>query len=210
MQRGDWRRLFEYFKTKDDETSRTIAVIMAGYEPQHVWRFLDFVAGLQPQMRLLHSGSLVACCYIIGRMGQTNVKKSLTYLSTFLKEEPLVRDSVSAALSNLWVLNPRKTSVILYDSWISANDQNDSLAEIAVGSSAYLARNDPNKVRSFLQSVSRLENRKIADLARSLLNRYLTDLAKQKRAHSKPKMKVKKMKGLRMAHNKRKKKHKKE
>ena len=110
MQRGEWARLFEVCNANDDEASRTIAVIMSGYAPKNVWQFLDYVANLSSESRKQKRESVVTCCYIIGKIGQTDVKKSLSYLRQFLAEDPSIRDPALAALSNLWVLNPRTTS----------------------------------------------------------------------------------------------------
>ena len=145
FQRGEWARLFQVCGTNDDEASRTIAVIMVGYEPKSVWQFLDYVANLESEARQQKRESVATCCYIIAKIGQTNVPKSLLYLRQFLAEDSTMREPVSAALSNLWVLNSRITSSVLFNTWILKNDRNDMLQEVSVSSCAYLASNDPEE-----------------------------------------------------------------
>lgn len=181
MQRHEWGRLFEACRTNDDEASRTIAVIMAGYEAKNVWRFLDFVANMTPEIRKQKTGSVATCCYILGRVGQDNIRKSLTCLRQFLIEDPLVRDPACAALSNLWVMNPRKTASMLLNSWILKDNQNDLLQEVGISSCEYLASKDPKRVVAFLLEVSDMQDRKVAaTCAKRLLRKYVLPSTSEK------------------------------
>jgi hypothetical protein len=208
MQRHEWVRLFEACRTDDDEASRTFAVIMAGYEPKNVWQFLDSVANTKSEFRQQKSGSVLTCCYIIGKMGQTNVKKSLSYLRQFLVENPLMRDPVSAALSNLWVLNTRTTASVLLNDWILKNDHDEALQEASVSSCEYLASNDPKSVSSFLLKVSALEQQGIAaTTANQLVKKYLPpNVTKPKKDLKRKKHKSKKSKKKKTKQKKHKKK----
>jgi hypothetical protein len=175
---------------------------MSGYDPKPVWHFLDHVANMQAELRQSKTGSLATCCYVMGRMGQTDVKKSLEYLRMFLTEDPTIRDSVYAALSNLWVLNPKRTASVLFETWIAGENQNEALQEIAISSCAYLASRDPKKVESFLQEVSSLETTKAASVAKSFLKKYVPVVE----AKSKPKKKPAKRKSRKVKPKKHKKK----
>ena len=183
---------------------------MAGYEPKNVWQFLDNVANMKSEFRQQKSGSVLTCCYIIGKMGQTNVKKSLSYLRQFLVENPMMRDPVSAALSNLWVLNTRTTASILLNNWILKNDQNEALQEVGVSSCEYIASNDPKRVANFLLSVSALDEQSIAArTAKQLMKKYVPPIVtKPKRDHRKPRKhkpkKAKKKKPKQKKHKKKK------
>ncbi|MHB2037487.1 MAG: hypothetical protein ACYCPW_12215 [Nitrososphaerales archaeon] len=202
MQRGEWSRLFDVCGTSDDEASRTIAVIMAGYEPRSVWRFLDYVANLKPETRQQKRESVATCCYTIAKIGQTNVRKSLSYLRQFLVENSALHDPVSTALSNLWVLNPRTTSSILLNSWILKNDKNDMLQQVSVYSCAYLATKSPNSVANFLLKISALDQSIAAKTAKQMLRKYSLP-SRAKREPRKPRIhKVKKTKRRKRARKK--------
>ena len=202
IQRGEWSRLFDVGGTNDDEASRTIAVIMAGYEPRSVWRFLDYVANLKPEARQQKRESLATCCYIIAKIGQTNVRKSLSYLRQFLVENSTLYDQVSTALSNLWVLNPRTMSSILLNSWILKSDKNDMLQEVSVSSCAYLATESPNSVANFLLKVSALDQSIAAKTAKQMLRKYSLPNRAKREPRNPRKHKAKKTKKRKQARKK--------
>lgn len=181
MQRRDWKRLFETCGTNDDEVARTIGVIMAIYDPNHLWAFLDYVLALSRHSRLENERSVATVCYIIARMGQSNVRKSLSYLREFLSENQSLRDPVMVSLSNLWVLDTRKVSKLLFKSWILRNDSK-LVQEVAVRSCEYLAENAPAKVTRFLEEVISLPVRSEAtNSAKQLLVKYTDSKRVRKR-----------------------------
>lgn len=172
IQRREWKRLFEVCGTEDDEVARTIGVIMAGYDSPHIWRFIDYVLSRAKSERLDREHSVVTICYVIARMGQSNVRKSLSCLKELLIENQNLRDATLLALSNLWVLKTRATSEILYNSWIKRTDS-DVLQEVAVNSCEYLAKNEHAKANNFLLKINSLESKKTAVReARKLLSKY--------------------------------------
>lgn len=172
VQRREWKRLFEVCGTEDDEVARTIGVIMSGYDPRHIWAFLDYVMKLSKTERLEREHSVATVCYVIAKMGQTNVRKSLSFLKELLLENQNLRDAILLALSNLWVLDPRTTTETLYNTWIKKSDSS-VLQQVAVSSCEYLAKNDPAKTRRFLQKVSSLEGKKVASKeSRKYMHKY--------------------------------------
>ncbi len=172
IQSADWNRLFEVCGTADDETSRTIAVILSGYDSKSVWDFIDNVSGLSPEARQLKMDSVKTCTYTLARMGQTDVQKSLTVLKKFLFEGSITEGPASIALSNLWVLDPYETSKELLKSWISSDERGENLARLAVNSSEYLAQNDPKSVSKFLRAVSKIKNSRVTGFAVEMLQKY--------------------------------------
>jgi hypothetical protein len=204
LQRGDWARLFGVCGTEDDETARTIGVIMSGFDSDTVWQFLGYALKLERSERIEKASSIATICYVLGRMGQTNVKKTLSTLRQFLDENPDLEGPVSVALSNMWVLNPRKTSAELQSSWILGAPE--ALQEAAVASCEYLLKNDPSEVSEFLESVKKSQEKGAAQRAKELVKRYLPEKSekRKKKKHDKKKHKHKKKHG-----KKRKKKHKK-
>lgn len=168
LQRRNWIRLFEVCGTGDDETAKTIAVIFTFYDEREVWKFLKYVHDLDLETRREKRDSVATACFIVGKMGQSDVKKSLDYLRRFLSDDHMLQSPVTQALSNFWVISPRKTGRIILDSWISAN--NDDLQKVGVMSSEYLGERAPNEVSGFLLKVSTLDGKKVAArAARELL-----------------------------------------
>lgn len=156
LQRKNWTRLFELCGTGDEETAKTMAVILSLYSPKLVWSFLDYVFGLSSEERREKRDSVASCCYVIGKMGQTNADKALNYLRLFLLEDHMLRTPVTSALSNLWVLDTRKTMKIVMRNWVLNREENDDLQEVGVKSCGYLARGAPERLSSFLKKVSSL------------------------------------------------------
>jgi len=183
LQRRDWKQLFEFCGTSDDETSKTIAAIFTLYEPVNVWRFLDYVFRLSSGDRRQRRDSVATACYILGRMGQTNTKKAISHLRLFLSDDHMLRIPVMSALSNLWVLDARTTSSIVIKSWVLKDDDNDDLQEIGVKSTEYLASKQPKMVVAFLLKVAALSSqRKIAArTASELIENYVTSLGSNNR-----------------------------
>lgn len=172
VQRKEWKRLFEVCGTENDEAARTIGVIMSGYDSVHTWSFVDFVLSLSSRDRIESERSVVTVCYIIARMGQSNVRKSLSYLRELLYENQNLRDPVIISISNLWIQDTKRVSKTLLKSWILKGD-NYLLQDVAVRSCEYLAQNDPKKVAKFLASISKLEVQETASkTARLIMKRY--------------------------------------
>jgi hypothetical protein len=179
VQSQNWDRLFELCGTSDDETAKTIAVIFTFFDEKGVWKFLSYVKDLDPELRRERRDSVVTASFVIGKMGQSNIEKSLDYLKRFLSSDHALRGAVTQALSNLWVLEPKKTARILISSWILGSPDSEDLQEIAVRSSQFLAERSPGTVSDFLRKVSSLQNRKAAArIAGDLVETYIP----QKRA----------------------------
>ena len=173
IQRRNWVRLFELCGTRDDEAAKTIAVILTLYDPRNVWRFLDYIHALTAGERREKRDSVATACYIIGKMGQSNTEKSLSYLKLFLSDDHMLRAPVTQALSNLWVLDSRKTLRIVLRSWVLNDEDNDDLREVGVRSSEFLASKAPQMVASFLVRVAAMKDQKIAaKAAEELLSNY--------------------------------------
>ena len=168
MQRGEWNRLFEVCGTDDDETAHTIGVIMSGYDPKRVWQFVDYSWKLNVERRLEKATSVATICYILARMGQTNIRRTLSVLRQLLGENRGLREPVSSALSNMWVLDPRETSALLLSSW-TIEGQTRAIQEVAVESCRYLGIHNSSKVSSFLERVSRSNLKGAAEKAGKLL-----------------------------------------
>jgi hypothetical protein len=202
LQRQDWARLYEVCGTDDDEAARTIGVIMSGYEPKSVWQFVDYAYGLDQDQRVQKPKSVATVCYILARMGQTNLKKTLSYLRQFLLENPALKGPVSVALSNMWVLSPSETSFSLLNDWILNSEGSDeSLQDAAVESCEYLASNDLKKVSDFLEKISNLEgSRPAAKKARDLLRKYAHAPLKKKKKKKWKKLKKKEKKHKKKKH----------
>jgi len=173
IQRRNWVRLLELCGTSDDETAKTIAVIFTLYEPRNVWRFLDYVHTLTSDERREKRDSVATSCYTIGKFGQSNVEKSLNYLRLFLADDHMLRAPVTLALSNLWVLDTRKTSRIIMRSWVLRGEDNDDLQEVGIKSSEFLASKAPEMVSRFLLKVASFKDRKAAaKAAEELISNY--------------------------------------
>lgn len=156
LQRRNWARLFELCGTSDEETAKTIAVILSFYNPKTVWGFLDYAFKLSSEERREKRDSVVTCCYVLGKIGQTNIKKALSYLRFFLLEDHMLRAPATSALSNLWVLDTRRTMRMIMRNWVLNREENDDLQEVGVKSSQYLAKEAPERISSFLRKVSLL------------------------------------------------------
>jgi hypothetical protein len=164
LQRRNWKRLFELCGTSDDETARTIAVILTLYDPRKVWGFLEYVFKMSPAERKEKRDSIATSCYVIGKIGQTRTEKALAYLRQFLLDDHMLRPQVMSALSNLWVLDTKRTSRIVMNNWVLNTEDNDDLEEIGVRSSRYLAENAPERVTPFLQKITKMNGeRKLAE-----------------------------------------------
>lgn len=156
-------RLFELCGTSDDETAKTIAVILSFFDPKRIWSFLDYVFKMSSEERREKRDSVATCCYVLGKIGQTRTEKALSYLKVFLSEDHMLRSPVSSALSNLWVLDTKTTARTIMRNWILNNGENDDLQEAGVKSTLYLANNAPELVSSFLSKVAVMEkDRKVA------------------------------------------------
>jgi hypothetical protein len=175
LQRRSWMRLLEVCGTSDDETAKTIAVIFSLYDPKNTWKFLEYAAGLSAEERRRKRDSIATCCYIIGKMGQDNTSKALSLLRLFLSDDHMLRAPVLAALSNLWVLDTRKTATIVFDSWVMDDSENEDLQEIGIRSSEFLVSKEPRMILAFLKKVSALASqRKVASkISDELLEQYL-------------------------------------
>lgn len=168
MQRGEWNRLFEVCGTDDDETARTIGVIMSGYNPKRVWEFVDYSSKLNVERRLEKATSVATVCYILARMGQTNIRRTLSVLRQLLWENRDLREPVASALSNMWVLDPHETSRLLLSSW-TIDGQTKAIQEVAVESCRYLGTHVPSRASNFLERVSRSNLKGAAERAGKLL-----------------------------------------
>ena len=176
MQTRNWKQLFEVCGTGDDETKRALSAIFTIAQPAGVWKFLEYVAGLGPEERRQRRDSVATCCYIIGKMGQTNTKKALSMLRLFLSEDHMLRLPVQSALSNLWVLDYRNTAPIVLKAWAANRDDNDDLEEIGIRSVEYMASEDPKRALPFLLKVTSLsekQHRIAARTARELIEKYV-------------------------------------
>jgi len=170
LQRRNWIRLFELCGTSDDETARTIAVILTLYDSRKIWSFLNYVHNLSEEERREKRDSVATACYVLGKIGHTKTEKSLDYLRRFLLDDHMLRAPVSAALSNLWVLATSTSCKVVMKKWILNNEDNDDLQEVGVRSSEYLAKNVPARISPFLRRVASLgAERKIASKAASEL-----------------------------------------
>jgi len=163
LQRRNWSRLFELCGTSDDETAKTISVILTFYDSRRLWSFLDYVYKMPVNERREKRDSVATCCYVLGKIGQTRTERALDYLRKFLSEDHMLRSPVTAALSNLWVLDTKKTARIIWRKWILKGAENDDLQEVGVRSTEYLAKNAPENVSLFLLKVSSLgDKRRVA------------------------------------------------
>jgi len=189
LQSGNWTRLYELCGTADEETAKTIAVIFTFYDPKRIWKFLTFVRNQEIEARRERRDSVATACYVIGKMGQSDTAKSLDYLKHFLSDDHMLRNPVLQAVSNLWVLDPKKTERIIMKSWILSAADEDDLQEIGVRSATFLAEQSPASIAFFLRKVSALKNRKVASkAAEELLETYVL----QERRRVAPKVQRKK------------------
>ncbi len=156
LQRRNWKRLFELCGTSDDETAKTIAVILTFYDPKRLWSFLEYVSKLSVSERREKRDSVATCCYLLGKMGQTRIEKALNFLRQFLLDDHMLRGPVSAALSNLWVMSTAKTTRLVWNRWLLKSGESDDVQEVGVRSIQYLATHAPEKVSSFLMKVASL------------------------------------------------------
>jgi hypothetical protein len=158
LQRGDWERLYNDCGTGDFELARSIANIFAMFDPAHVWKFVDYVVRQTAERRREKRESTTVVCLTLGRIGQSNPSRALRYLRQFLSDDHMLRQSVEASLSNLWIFDTAATRKTLYESWILARNSIDDLQEVAVFSSAYLLGQEPSAVQPFLAKVLRLKD----------------------------------------------------
>ncbi len=200
IQREDWRSLFELCGTSDDEQSKMIATIFSNYDPRRIWKFVEHISRISSEERKTRRDSLRTVCYILGKMGHCNTRKTLGVLRAFLSDDHMLRSPVSASLSNLWVLDTNTTSKTLLDSWVLRNDENDDLQQVSVRSCEYLASMDLARVSRFLLQVSKLQNR--AKLAAKIANEIMSIYAPSSFRKSSPRHKPRKEK-----HKNKKKKH---
>ena len=182
LQRRNWARLFELCGTSDEEAAKSIAVILTLYSSKLVWNFLDYVSKLSSEERREKRDSVATCCYVLGKMGQTNTEKALNFLRQFLLEDHMLRGPVTTALSNLWVLDTGKTKTTVMRKWILSREDNDDLQEIGVKSTQYLADEAPEKVSSFLKKVSSLgrERRAASKSADEIISESGVSIGKKK------------------------------
>lgn len=174
LQRNNWSTLFELCGTNDAEISKVIAAIFSMYDPNNEWRFIDHVMTLKSEERLHKWESVATVCYILGKIGNENTKKAILDLKIFLSENQMLRASVMAALSNLWVMNSRSTAREIFKSWILKSGGNEDLEEVAVKSCEYLTANRPDITAGFLKKVSRLPRQETAsDAAKEIISKYL-------------------------------------
>lgn len=176
LQTGDWGRLFENCGTSDPELAKAVSGIFSIYDPAHVFKFVDYVLKLPLEIRRERRDSASVVCYILGRMGQHDTKKSLSALRTFLADDHMLRASVSASLGNLWILDRRTTERELLSSWILKGGDNDDLQEVSVSSSEYLLSQDPKQIAPFIGRVKALEDKRFRAArvaAGELASRYL-------------------------------------
>jgi hypothetical protein len=194
LQRRNWVRLFELCDTSDDETGKTIAAIMTLYDPKKVWSFVDYVHDLSREERRRRRDSVATVCFIIGKIGQTRTEKALADLRQFLLDDHMLRVPVNSALSNLWVLDTRKTSTNIMKKWVLNNEDSDDLQEIGVKSSEYLAKNAPEKVTLFLRKVASLDDdcKVAAKTAKEVIEQSGIQIAKSNEQRIAPKVRRRK------------------
>ncbi|MDG6908105.1 MAG: hypothetical protein JRN20_20235 [Nitrososphaerota archaeon] len=185
LQRESWSLLFELCGTSDDEQSKAISGILSMYDARRSWKFIDKVLHKPALERRSRRYSLRTVCYILGRIGQSDTRRAIRALRTFLSDDHMLREPVQAALSNLWVLDTKTTSSSLID-WVNHSDDNDDLHEIAVRSCEYLARQEPGKVSKFLKSASKTgRSRTAPKVSDNLIETYLNAHNRRKRSASK-------------------------
>ena len=177
IQRASWDRLLELCGTTDDETSRTIAAIFSFYSPEKVWKFVEYAASLPPDQRKEKRDSMATIAYIIGKIGHSDLKKSLAVLKTLLSDDHMLRAPVSAALSNMWVLETTQTARDLFHNWIMEGEDNNDLQEVGVKSAEYLASQAPSSVAAVLKKVDSLggERKPASRAAQELIAKYLKE-----------------------------------
>jgi hypothetical protein len=205
IQKEDWKSLFELGGTSDDEQSRMVATIVSNYDPRRVWRFVEYVYGIPPEVRRSRHDSIRTVCYLLGKMGQSNTRRALHLLRQFLSEDHALRAPVLASLSNLWVLDTRITSSALLRSWILNSEEDDDLQDVAVRSCEFLATEEPAGVSKFLLHVSKLEDRKPASrlAAQILSERIPSSLQERRRKSERKKVRKKEKKHKHKKHKKR-------
>lgn len=182
LQKGEWARLFENCGTSDQELAKAVSGIFSMYDPAHISRFIDYVLKLPREIRREHRDSTSVVCYILGRMGQHNITRSLSALRIFLVDDHMLRAPVSASLGNLWIFDRRSTEKALLSNWILKGADNDDLQEVSVRSSEYLLSQDQTQVAPFLGRVQKLDGPRFQAaraVASELASRYLQ---KQSRA----------------------------
>lgn len=160
LQRGDWPRLFDSIGTNDPELAKAISGIFSMYDVEHVWRFVSYVKKLPAEIRRERRDSVAVVCYTLGRIGASKVEKSITTLRNLLVDDHMLRSAVAASLSNLWVLDTKKTEKTLFKFWILKASDNDDLQEISVRSSEYLLTKDKAFAKDFMKKLSALDERR--------------------------------------------------
>lgn len=175
LQRGSWHELFENCGTNDLDLAKSIANIFSMFEPTRIWRFVDYVTNLPQNARKQKRDSTLVAALVIGRVGKSDIKKSIRALRVLLSDDHMLRTPVEASLSNIWVFDPRTARKELFESWIINGEDNDDLQEIAVSSSEYLYQNDPQPVEEFLEKVLRTKESKqkpAVNAAKTLAAKY--------------------------------------
>ncbi len=176
LQTQDWARLFENCGTNDPELAKAVSGIFSMYEPSHVFRFVDYVLKLPREIRRERRDSTAVVCYVLGRMGEHDTKKSISALRAFLADDHMLRAPVTASLGNLWVFDRSLTERELFGSWILKGGDNDDLQEVSVRSSEYLLSQDSRQAAPFIRRVEKLDDprfRSAKDAAVELASRYL-------------------------------------
>lgn len=177
LQYQDWNRLFEVCCVGNEEVSKTIASIFTLYDPKHVWNLIDYAKKLPREERIAKKDCVATICYVLGKMGQSNTTRAISILRQFLCENHQLRTPISAALSNLWVLDSRATASALLHSWILNNHEEDeALFEVSVISCEYIASQAPDRIVGFLRKVSSMvEHPTSAKIAREFISRYISE-----------------------------------
>jgi hypothetical protein len=188
LQTGDWAKLFENCGTNDPELAKSVSAVFSMYAPEHVWKFIEYVLKLPPEIRRERRDSSAVVCYILGRIGQYNTRRSISALRTLLMDDHMLRIPVGASLSNLWILDTRNTERALFDSWVLKGAENDDLQEIAVRSSEYLASQDPERISPFYKRIGRLDDKRYR--AARLAASELAKSESKKRGHRRAKQRA--------------------
>ncbi len=184
LQTGDWAKLFENCGSNDPEIAKSVSGIFSMYDPVHVWKFVDYVLKLAPEIRRERRDSTAVVCYILGRIGHHDTKISLSALRTLLADDHMLRAPVIASISNLWILDRRTTERILFDSWILKGEDNNDLQEVAVRSVEYLLSQDPKQCEPFIRKIVRLADPKFRparNAASELASGFLSKQSKGRR-----------------------------
>ena len=154
LQTRNWDRLLDACGTSDPEVSKSIAVIFSLFSPENLWHLCNHALDLSLEERRLKRNSIVTVCYALGRVGNSDVKRSLSTLKKFLLSDHMLLSPVEAAMSNLWVLAPKIMSQEILRKWIQQNkDADEDLLRAGVSSCKYMFENSPESVLPFLKRV---------------------------------------------------------